>query len=32
MEVIQCVHRCKGLRDWEFCGVFFRYCGHSRVL
>ena len=31
-KTIHCVHRCKGLRDREFCNVFFRYCGHPGVL
>ena len=32
MREIWCVHKCKGVKDYEFYEVFSRYCGHPRVL
>ena len=32
VNVIRYVQICKSFRDWEFCEIFFRYCGHYKVL
>ena len=32
VNAIQCVEKCKGFRDLEFCEVFSRNCEPHRVL